>query len=272
MTRNGESEKMGGECPIHRGPRYACPNDCPSLNGKSIGKQEQRESTEDSLAHYDRTMSEIGKAYADFQQRLSEDDNPRIDRKTREFKVVDPKNGVFVDLSVPYSRGSAHATTISARKDGGFGEINVIIYVNASGYAKAREIILPGTQREYFLGVEKDGVHVGNPEVTAWSNKFLSLRNAVLHDERVDAYVKKPENEKAAVALQRDDATPEKLREVWNAAYAGPPSMLERIFGKSKFPSNLDPGPQPNDTIYPYEAIAPLLDAVNRVLHPESKK
>ncbi|OGL98924.1 hypothetical protein A2501_02205 [Candidatus Uhrbacteria bacterium RIFOXYC12_FULL_57_11] len=65
--------------------------------------------------------------------------------------------------------------------------------------------------------------------------------------------------------------SPRELKEIWDDAHSDK-TLLDRVMGAPKFPTELDPGAYPPETILETRLVQPVIDAINAVIQLEIKK
>ncbi len=252
-------------CPTHKGPAHACPKGC-TFTSKS-------EKEGGSEAHQcKQRVSEAGKGYQALQDALyrrGTDEPPQpqeaggvnlIFQRQEKSSVVEvhgkgPDAASF-EVHVVWDSEKPHAVAGVANHH----DLSAEIYLNKTGFAELREVRQtdPKTgkaKREFVLSIEKDGVHIGNPKHTEWSNKLLDLNNKIEGNPKVVELMKRQglkSHWHGGAPMRSGD----ELRKIWDEAQA----LGMNLFGKPKFPEAMDPGPEPPHTIIPFEKIKPLLD------------
>ncbi len=262
-----EQGSSGTICSVHNVPTYTCPREC---SAASNGSSERVEDDTRAMEHLIQSVNEIGNGYNRLQQLISESDPPGADVASVPLNQPDPTGKVNVSLTVSYARGSEpHAVSISGSQNSDDG-IVVKLYVNTSGVTILKEVRAPGRRIDYVLKVQDDGIHLANPAITAWSNQRLRLEQKVLQSDRVKSHLKK----NSALAEKIEDNyqfSPRELKEIWDDAHSDK-TLLDRVMGAPKFPTELDPGAYPPETILETRLVQPVIDAINAVIQLEIKK
>ncbi len=269
-----------GICSVHGGPYRACPGEC--SNRSKIPAAETFEREPESIERLQELIRDIGREYKDvarvFMHRKEHGGGALKDIPPRAFVYEDmsilldsTSDGVALqvkaeddlkfEIQIPLFKGSRKAAAstgvLKMRNE------EVHIYFNTFTGIIPREIRREGAKHfDYILGIEADGIHVGNDEVTKWENSMLRLQQEVGANEKVERYVEEL-TPKPDFSLSSKLSMAE-LRDIWTKAHQG------GLFRAPKFPADknslLDPGPRPADTILPIERLERPLQQVFQAL------